>query len=227
MDVGKNITGSQFAGFSNMAGGNVGGSEFSGFINTAAEVKGSQFAGFINIAKKVKGAQLAGFINIADSSDHPIGLVNIIKRGEKAIGFNIDETETGIFSFRSGGKSLYGIIGLGYNFKNTDAVYAFKTGLGAHFFTSKHFQLNTELAALTLTRFNRGEYFRSSLRVLPAVKLGNRIEFFGGPGFNYITTNTNEGITLSYHYIDSWKRNRNNYFQTIYIGYMGGVHWVF
>jgi len=135
MNAGKSITGSQFAGFSNLAGGNVSGSQFSGFINTAADVKGSQFAGFIKIVKKVKGAQLAGFIDIADSSDHPIGVINIIKSGEKAIGFNIDETETGLFSFRSGGKSLYGIIGLDYNFKNTDAVYAFETGLGAHFFT--------------------------------------------------------------------------------------------
>ena len=135
MNAVKSITGSQFAGFSNLAGGNVSGSQFAGFINTAANVKGSQFARFINIAKKVKSAQLAGFINIADSSDHPIGLINIIKGGDKAIRFNMDETETGLFSFRSSVKSLYGIIGLGYNFKNTDAVYAFETGLGAHFFT--------------------------------------------------------------------------------------------
>jgi hypothetical protein len=35
--------------------------------------------------------QLSGFINIADSCDYPIGLVNIIKNGDAAIGASIDE----------------------------------------------------------------------------------------------------------------------------------------
>lgn len=184
MNTGRALTGLLFAGFSNLARDNVNGSQFAGFINKATDVKGSQFAGFINIAKKVKVAQFAGFINIADSSDSPIGIINIIKHGEKAIGISIDETQTTIISFRSGGKSLYGIICVGYNFKNKDDVYAFEAGLGVHFFTSKYFRVNTEIVALNLESFHRCEYFRSSLRVLPAVKLGSHFEIYGGSVFN-------------------------------------------
>jgi hypothetical protein len=131
------VQGAQLAGFANVARNvtaavasfNVArkwGSQFSGFINTAEDVKGSQFAGFINVAKKVKGVQASGFINVADSSDYPIGIINIIRNGEKGIGISIDENETGLLSFRSGGKILYGIIAAGYNFRNKEEVYAFE-----------------------------------------------------------------------------------------------------
>lgn len=219
-NVGREITGSQFAGFSNIAGQSVNGSQFSGFINKAENVKGSQFAGFINLAKKVKGAQIAGFINIADSSDCPIGFLNLIKHGEKSIGVSIDETQTTLLSFRSGGKSMYGILGLGYNFENTKQIYALEVGLGAHFFPSAHFRMKTELAAINLEDFRRGNYFKGSLSVLPTIKIGKRLEISGGPTLNYVSTTTTEGRNLSDHYIKTWLNNRNH-FQGAYIGYLG------
>ncbi len=73
-------------------------------------------------------------MNVADSSDHPLGIINLIRKGEKSIGFSIDENETGLVSFRSGGRVLYGIIAAGYNFKNEEDVYALEAGLGASLF---------------------------------------------------------------------------------------------
>jgi hypothetical protein len=225
-NVAKDIKGAQFAGFANVAK-NVSVSQVGGFANVAKDVKGSQFAGFINIAKKVKGVQVAGFMNIADSSDCPIGIINIIKHGEKSIGVSVDENQTTMLSFRSGGKVLYGIIGAGYNVKNDDAVYAAEAGLGAHFFTSKHFRLNTELIASTLTDFEDGDYFKSSFRLMPALKLTPYLEIFAGPSLNFITTNTAEGEKLTKKYLKKWPGDWDEDFRGLYLGYTGGIHVTF
>lgn len=229
-NVTRSLNGSQFAGFANVAK-NTSASQFAGFINVAKDVNGSQFAGFINVAKKVKGAQVAGFINVAETSDSPIGIINIIKNGEKSITVTIDETQTSMLTFRSGGKNLYGIIGAGYNFKNEDEVYAFEVGLGAHFFQSRHFRLNMELTQSTLESFKEGEYFKSTLRLLPAVKVAPWIELFGGPSINFVSTNTAEGLALHPEsddlIIHTWKNRRSDFRQSLHIGYQAGLQFIF
>jgi hypothetical protein len=103
-NVAREVTGPQFAGFSNVAR-NIVGSQFSGFINTAEDVKGSQFAGFINVARKVSGVQVSGFINVADSSDYPLGIINIIRNGEKrALELALMRTRPVYFHFAPGVK---------------------------------------------------------------------------------------------------------------------------
>ncbi len=227
-NVAKNVTGAQFAGFSNTAK-TVSASQFAGFINMAKDVKGSQFAGFMNIAKKVKGAQIAGFINIADSSDYPIGIVNLVKTGEKSLGISIDENQTSMLTFRSGGKVLYGILGIGYNFKNKDEIYAYEAGFGAHFFQSKIFRLNAELTASGLESFKSGEYFRSSFKLFPAIKVFKQLELFGGPSFNYTSTNSTEGLALynDQKALHKWQGKRSSYQHALSIGYSGGLHFIF
>lgn len=226
MNTAREVHGVQLAGFANTAG-NVSTSQFAGFINAAKVVKGSQFAGFINIAKKVRGTQIAGFMNIADSSDCPIGIINIIRKGEKSIGASIDENQTLMLSFRSGGRAMYGIIGAGYNFKNEDAVYAAEAGLGVHFFESRIFRLNTELISSTLTDFKDGSYFKGSLRVMPALKISSFLEIFGGPALNFITTNTLEGEKLTSRYLKKWPPRWDEDFKGLYLGGTGGIHVLF
>ncbi len=220
------VEGAQFAGFQNIAA-DVKGSQAAGFINLAKDVKGSQFAGFINIAKKVKGIQFAGFINIADSSDHPLGIINIIKNGERSIGVSIDDSRTTMLSFRSGGKVLYGIIAAGYNFKNEEEVYALEAGLGAHLMNTDVFRVKIELSALSLESFHQGEYFKSSLKFMPSIRPFKNLEVFAGPVFNYINTNTAEGRGLIDKYIWSWENRWSNNFQGIYVGYSGGINIIF
>lgn len=222
----KNVKGPQLAGFMNLADKSST-MQVAGFMNKTKDVNGTQIAGFINIAKKVKGAQIAGFMNVADSSDFPIGIINIIKKGEKSIGVTTDENLTTMLSFRSGGKVMYGIIGIGYNFNNTDEVYAFQAGLGAHFFTGKSFRLNTEIVGTGLENFKSGEYFKTSLSVMPALKLTPHIEIFGGPSINWINTNTIEGISLQEHYISTWENRWGNNFQALYLGFVGGIQYSF
>ncbi|PYF76840.1 hypothetical protein [Pedobacter nutrimenti] len=222
VNTAKNVNGVQIAGGLNKAD-SVSSLQVAGFMNLAGNTKGSQIAGFLNIAKKVKGVQIAGFLNVADSSDYPIGIINLVKNGEKSLGVTLDENMTTLLTFRSGGKVLYGIIGAGYNFRNTDAVYAIEAGLGAHTFQSGNFRLNLELAGTTLTKFKRGDFWKTSLRVLPAYKIGSRLEIFGGPSINYSTTNTAEGRDLVKHYISKWDGKNSGNQMGFYVGYMAGV----
>jgi hypothetical protein len=220
------VKGAQFAGFANIAKA-VNGLQFSGFINKAKDLNGTQIAGFINIARKVTGVQFAGFMNVADSSDYPIGIINLVKNGEKSISLTTDETLTTLLSFRSGGKVLYGIIGIGYNFKNSDEVYAFEAGFGAHLFQSNSFRLNAEISGTALESFKAGEYTKTSLKLMPAFKITRNLEIFGGPSFNYLNTNTAEGRTLNKKYISNWENKWGDNFQALYIGYGGGIHYIF
>ena len=225
-NISRNIVGTQIAGFSNVSR-NLRGTQIAGFSNTAADVKGSQVAGFINVAKKIKGVQLSGFMNIADSSDHPIGFINIIKNGEKSIGFSMDESQNAMASFRSGGKILYGILAAGYNFKNEEEVYAFELGLGAHMINTKVFRVNTEISMLTLESFWSGEYFKSSFKLMPSIRPVKHLEIFGGPVFNYVNTNTSEGRALTDKYIRTWENRWGNNFEGIYVGYTAGINILF
>ena len=219
-----NLSGSseavQIAGFSNITG-NSKGLQVAGFLNKSKNTN-AQIAGFINIAKDVKGVQIAGFMNIADSSDYPIGLINIIKNGEKSIGLSVDETLTSITSFRSGGRVLYGIIGVGYNFKNSDhSFYALEAGLGAHISIVQNLRLNAEIVNQSLSDFKKGDYLKNSIRILPAYKFGNRLEIFGGPTINYVNYSQDKGFDFVKDHI--WSKNGSRNFQAIYVGFNAGI----
>ena len=221
-NISKERSGLQVAGFSNHAT-RVQGQQVAGFINTAGDVYGIQVAGFINRAKKVKGVQLAGFINIADSSDYPVGIINIIKDGEKRIGVSTDDNLTTLLAFRSGGRVLYGIIGIGHNLKNTHDVYSIQYGLGAHLIETHYFRLNTEAITTMLENFKKGSFTKYTLSLLPSLRIGNTFEIFGGPSLNFVNTDTSEGKGLVDNYI--WDDiSRQNHLRGVYVGYMAGIH---
>lgn len=196
----NNLSGAQMAGFFNLS--KNADAQFAGFINVANDVPYTQIAGFINkadnatvqlagfinIAKRAK-VQMAGFINIADSCDYPIGFINIIKKGEKTIGLSVDESATVLASFRSGGRILYGIAGLGYNLNTVDLMYAFEAGIGAHLSISKTFRINFEAAATGLINFDTDGNYKFTLRALPSVKLADKWELFAGPTVSFLNMN--------------------------------------
>jgi hypothetical protein len=220
-----NITGSaggvNVAGFGNICRKNSSAVQVAGFINKAGDA-GTQVAGFINVARKVKGVQIAGFINVADSSDYPIGILNFIKNGEKTIGVSTDETLTTLLTFRSGGRKLYGIAGIGYNNKGNRQLAAGEAGFGGHLAITDNFRLNAELVNIWMSDFKNGDCFKSSLRLLPALRLTSRIEIFAGPSFNYLYSHKGQGADLISHYLWSDKNNHKD-LQGIYFGWMGGL----
>lgn len=218
MNMARNNSEAQISGFTNIT--NKGNIQVTGFMNKADDVH-VQVAGFLNVAKKVKGVQV-GFINIADSNECPIGAINIIKGGEKQVSVSIDETTTIMAAFKSGGRILYGILGAGYNAKNSTSLYALQAGIGAHLPLLSHFRINTEATATFMTAFKGGEFHRQTLGIYPAYRFGSRVEVFAGPTFNYVESKHGLGVDLVNHYI--WSEDvRNNRFNGAYIGAAGGV----
>lgn len=218
----KNSSGTQIAGFSNF-GGNVSAVQIAGFMNVAKKVNGAQISGFINTAKVVHGTQIAGFINIADTADCQIGLINISKNGEMSLAATIDENRTTMLSLRSGGKFLYGIIGVGYNVSNKKDVYAYEAGLGAHLIHVEPFRLNAELTNSSLLNFKGLDYYRAAFAALPSLRLGNRVDLFAGPSIVYMQTNSSDDIMRQKHYISSWGGKNGDDFRGLYMGYNAGI----
>lgn len=213
--------GTQLAGFGNYVRREAG-VQVAGFFNRATDVT-AQVGGFINIAKKVKGVQI-GVINIAESANNPVGIVNIIKNGEKMIGITYDETSSTLVTFRSGGSRLYGILGVGANFKTPKTALAVEAGIGAHFPASDRFRINLEVASQNLEDFEKGEYMKASFRVLSAIGIGERLEVFAGPSFNYTTYTNGRGEGVRDHYM--WSEvTRSGRFNGMHIGATLGAQW--
>jgi hypothetical protein len=219
-NVTGNNSGVQLAGFGNFTKRSSSGVQVSGFINKAANVN-TQVGGFINIAKKVKGVQIAGFINIADSSDYPIGILNFVRNGEKTISVSTDETLTSLVSFRSGGRKLYGIAGLGYNHKGQRELAAWELGIGMHLVSTDKFRLNVEAVNVGLTDCKHGDWTKSSLRILPAYRLGHRVELFAGPSFNYVHAKNGQGEAIVDHYL--WSDRNSHAYYGLFFGVTGGI----
>ena len=157
-----------FAGLNNAINGNFKGVQFAGLLNTSKDITGLQFAGLLNIAGKVRGVQFAGLLNIAEESDCPIGLVNIVKRGEMGIALTYDILGNGIVSFRSVGKYTYGIIGFGYTHKlSGDNKTVAEAGYGVHIPCFSWFQINNEFK-VTSTATSDKPFLNASYSLLPS-----------------------------------------------------------
>lgn len=169
--IGKQGQGVAFAGITNITKGTYKGVQLAGLLNTSKDITGLQFAGLLNIAGKVRGVQFAGLLNIAEESDCPIGLVNIVKRGEMGIALTYDILGNGIVSFRSGGKYTYGIIGFGYNHKlSGDNKTVAEAGYGVHIPCYSWFQINNEFK-VTSTATSDKPFLNASYSLLPSFKI--------------------------------------------------------
>ena len=205
--VGRGVVGVQVAGVSNIVVGQVSGIQVAGVSNRSGDVKGMQLAGVFNVAKDVRGGvQLAGLVNIADSSDYPIGLVNLVKNGRRSIGIGVGEARMAQLMFRSGGRVLYGLVGVGYGFDDSTQRYGLETGLGVHLLTAGMFGLDTEVANLVSTGFKKNSRSQQSLRLLPKIRVGRHWAITGGPA-----------LTYGYRGADSDQKKE------LYIGLYGGL----
>ncbi|WP_257666535.1 hypothetical protein [Parapedobacter tibetensis] len=211
--------GVQIAGLANITG-EANGLQVAGLMNRSGDVT-TQVAGLINIAKKVKGVQIAGLINIAEESKYPIGILNIIKEGEMQIGLTVDEGGSTLVALRSGGKVLYGILGIGYNFKDDEARYVLEGGIGAHLIAVKAFRVNVELVSISMTDFDDHTYNKHSFRSLAGYRITPRVELFAGPTFNHLLFDADQRDIRNDRYI--WKREGKEHFNGLFIGGIAGV----
>lgn len=232
MNVAHDYNGLQAAGFMNTAR-NGKGLQAAGFMNISQEVKGSQIAGFINIAQKVKGVQI-GFINIADSSDNPIGIINIIRNGRHDIALSVDELATIKMSYRSGGRKVYGIIGFGANGWEESVRYNLHYGIGLRNKLTNNFSLNIE--ALTdnyhHTNFDRDSKMKfnntlvESLKLLAVFEPTKHVSFYVGPSVVLMLTNNSKAYNIPQYWFWQKTYTNNNYeFLKAYIGGVVGIQY--
>ena len=212
-------SGAQIAGLANVTGG-TSGVQIAGLLNNSGDAT-MQIAGLINIAKKVKGVQLAGLINIAEESKYPIGVLNIIKEGEMLLGVTVDEGGNTVVALRSGGKVLYGVLGIGYNFKDREARYVLEGGIGAHLITANRFRMNAELVSTAMTSFDDGVYGKQSLRAFVGYRITPRVELFAGPTFNHLLFDTDMRDIRNDRYLWRWSGDEKN--NGFFIGGMAGL----
>lgn len=225
-NINKNrFSGFQMAGLANTAS-EMKGFQFSGLVNIASDVNGVQFAGLINIAKDVHGVQFAGLINIAENSDCPIGLINIIKNGEKGIAVTYDAIGSTVVSFRSGGKYTYGILGVGYNHKSSNNSLVTEGGLGAHIPVTPWFRINNELKATSIGNNTDEPVFNAGYSLLPAFRIGKHVELFAGAGINYMDTKDMNNLKMFPNH-SLWKKSGSSRMQQLYIGYQFGLQYIF
>jgi hypothetical protein len=192
-------------------------------LNKGRDVSGLQLTSFMNTAKKVKGVQF-GLINLADSSDYPIGIVNFIKNGEKSIGIGTDESLFTHADLRSGGRVLYGLLGVGYKPGSEKIKYSLDLGFGAHLINHKKFFLNAEYAAALITDLDKKLYQTNSFRLLPGYKVNKHWGLFAGPSINLTSTDPGDDVK-----IHGWVLGRSvtdNHINTTSAGITGGVQYV-
>ncbi|MGV3762186.1 hypothetical protein [Parapedobacter sp.] len=218
--VGGNASGVLVAGVINRVKGDVRGFQAAGFINKSGDVH-TQVAGIINIAKHVEGVQVAGLINIAEQSDYPIGLLNIIRDGELALGLVADEEGGSMLALRSGGNVLYGILGLGYHFRHDEARYQLEGGIGAHLITAKAFRMSAELASTAMTNFEDGVFGKQSLRLLGGWHIMPYVELFAGPTFNHLLFDADQTDIRNGRYL--WQSYGDDLFNGLYFGGIVGL----
>jgi hypothetical protein len=181
----RQFNGAQIAGIANITQ-HSNGFQIAGIFNGSTGDADSQISGIFNVAKKVKGVQITSIINVADSSDYPVGLINLIKNGEKSIAVSTDQDLFMHVDLRTGGRVTYGIIGAGYKSVNTnDPGYLLTMGLGMHL-THGIFSMNSELVVQNATDFRETSYTTASLKLLPSYMLGKNFRLFAGPSLNGI-----------------------------------------
>lgn len=226
--------GFQLAGLSNVVKNNLNGFQFAGIINIAKHVNGIQFAGVINKAKHVNGVQL-GIVNIAEENDYPIGIVNMVKNGEKGVAITYNDVGSIMATFRSGGRVTYGIIGVGYNHQTSGRSYATEAGLGIHLNCLTWFRINNEVKVACFGFSDNPFIFdddqlsntviHANYSILPGFKISPHIELFGGPSLNYMNShNTNKELDFGH---SIWKKTGSTRLQQIYVGYQVGIQYIF
>ncbi len=171
-------------------------------------------------------------MNVAEHSDYPIGIINIIREGEMGIGIGYNEIGTTSVNFRSGGRVLYGILGLGYNHRAPGKeAWAVVGGYGAHINILPWLRINNEITAENIGIFsNDSDTFKAGYALLPAFRPVRNIEIFGGPSINYMYS-AEESMFGVFPKNSLWKERSTTKkgdpkLQQAFVGWQAGVQFI-
>lgn len=210
----------QIAGLLNYADRSNGTFQIAGLNNFSRGEVNYQIAGLVNKAEKVSGVQLAGLLNIAKSSDYPIGLVNLIQDGRKSLSVGIDETGLGQITFRSGGRKLYGVVGVGMR-ESSERMYGFDFGFGLHVFEKENLLMDFEFVNRQTTDFSEYSNNTSFFRWIPAYKIGDRFSIMGGPTIGFTVFDKNWEYPSPGHVLAGRTTNNGRY--ALHAGFYAGM----
>ena len=238
-NISKDVYGLQVGGLTNIAQDTYGlqlaglfnvshdlyGMQLAGLFNCAKDVYGLQFAGLVNVAKRARGVQFAAILNMAEESDFPIGLINIIKQGDKGVALTYDILGNAVMSFRSGGKYAYGILGVGCNAQIEERLVV-EAGYGLQIPVCRWLDVNNEFKATTMG-YNSG-YTRSNFSYLlaPSLTLWRHCNLFAGASINYFMSDRASAATLLPN-AGLWRKEGDRGIGQLYLGYQVGVQYVF
>ena len=238
-NISKDVYGLQVGGLTNIALDTYGlqlaglfnvshdlyGMQLAGLFNCAKDVYGLQFAGLVNVAKSARGVQFAAILNVAEESDFPIGLINIIKQGDKGVALTYDMLGNAVMSFRSGGKYAYGILGVGCNAQIEERLVV-EAGYGLQIPVCRWLDVNNEFKATTMG-YNSG-YTRSNFSYLlaPSLTLWRHCNLFAGASINYFMSDRASAATLLPN-AGLWRKEGDRGIGQLYLGYQVGVQYVF
>ena len=223
-NISRNAYGLQLAGLFNVSH-DLYGMQLAGLFNCAKDVYGLQFAGLVNVAKRARGVQFAAILNVAEESDFPIGLINIIKQGDKGVALTYDILGNAMMSFRSGGKYTYGILGVGCNAQIEERLVV-EAGYGLQIPVCRWLDVNNEFKATTMG-YNSG-YTRSNFSYLlaPSLTLWRHCNLFAGASINYFMSDRASAATLLPN-AGLWRKEGDQGIGQLYLGYQVGVQYVF
>ena len=238
-NISKDVYGLQVGGLTNIAQDTYGlqlaglfnvshdlyGMQLAGLFNCAKDVYGLQFAGLVNVAKRARGVQFAAILNVAEESDFPIGLINIIKQGDKGVALTYDILGNAVMSFRSVGKYTYGILGVGCNAQIEERLVV-EAGYGLQIPVCRWLDVNNEFKATTMG-YNSG-YTRSNFSYLlaPSLTLWRHCNLFAGASINYFMSDRASAATLLPN-AGLWRTEGDRGIGQLYLGYQVGVQYVF
>ena len=221
------MSGVQLAGLVNIAGAASRGIQLAGLVNVARDFSGLQLAGLVNVAHTVRGVQLAGLVNVADSSDFPIGFINLIKNGEMGIAVSYNELGIAMLSFQSGGRYTYGILGIGYNhYLHGRQPFIVSGGLGAHIPCTNWLRLNCELKSANLLPIKPSldRLMVLNFSLLPAFRLLPHLELFGGPSISFASVDHDYRNVLPSYSL--WRRIDATRTRQLHLGFQAGVQYI-
>ena len=223
-NISRDAYGLQLTGLSNVSH-DLYGMQLAGLFNCAKDVYGLQFAGLVNVAKRARGVQFAAILNVAEESDFPIGLINIIKQGDKGVALTYDILGNAVMSFRSGGKYAYGILGVGCNAQIEERLVV-EAGYGLQIPVCRWLDVNNEFKATTMG-YNSG-YTRSNFSYLlaPSLTLWRHCNLFAGASINYFMSDRASAATLLPN-AGLWRKEGDRGIGQLYLGYQVGVQYVF
>ncbi len=200
------------------------GLQMAGLVNHALTEADYQVSGFINKSRKVNHLQFA-LINIADSSDYSLGLLNFIGNGEISLAFGADEAGFSHLTLRSGGRKLYGVLGLAYHPGSYLMRFGLDAGFGIDLWQRGKYSIGMELVSRVTSELQEETNNSGSIKVINGYRLGRHYRIFAGPtlAMSVLSLDSDSALPGLVFY----ETSRANGIYGLHGGFMGGFQYVF